>query len=569
MKGDSEGQEADPMGGPQLVKQRGNSGGKDECSNVRVVVGLKRRCTLDAVTKTVKERKQKVKTVTNRNTGVSERDAHVKSNTDIEEENKRGEEVVKSYKTIEVPTSPRRRSSASSPRTKEKPPQPPLSSSETSPDDMNTQQSKKSTPVTIRVEDRMIHYECESESSEEAGDIKASDRNEDHDTEEALRNEFGSPTSEDDDAFIPPSQLNYRRKDSIAVTKHRLLKEQEEGPHDEDDDDDDAQDDEADDGAKHPVFMRTLVSDIISPDLDYEKDHNDEVGVKEALAARAEATKTSPAESTSAVPADEAHGSRSAVQELQCDAARQSEGLLVPDVLHKGERSITLLRPSASEPFQPNQEDSTGSVKQVSLEEPGKSGRRPLEQPTHDVLKETQKAEGAPKSSSEYEATAQSERVITSAATQDQEGVQEESSSVEKLRKASTDSLSFSTHRYSNRSSSEGSIQASLSMNEVEPQRLITRIETMTVTNEVKDAFRYPTHRLVRKQVSETTIEIRKRTYTEFYIEPNPPMYASTDEIDVPTKAGSRAQLCGQSSRETCSEMEPDNVQHTNERSEH
>lgn len=82
----------------------------------------------------------------------------------------------------------------------------------------------------------------------------------------ALKAAASSDQGEDDDevAEPPPSRFNMRRKDSIAVTKLRMLRQQEEGSEEEPADEDEAPDPGATSPEKkHPVFRPPTVISIV------------------------------------------------------------------------------------------------------------------------------------------------------------------------------------------------------------------------------------------------------------------------------------------------------------------
>ncbi|KAL1430084.1 hypothetical protein MTO96_015563 [Rhipicephalus appendiculatus] len=270
---------------------------------------LKRTVMLETVSKSVTERKESTKQVTDQATGVERRrDSHIESSTTEEVRSKRQEETVESYDSTPIPAAS----------------QPTLSTqSQTGtvagggasvPDVVPVEATRKASPkhpVAIRVQDDHADEEVASssapsipESSERpavaltASASKASilrtPSREDLDkkstghklefTEEEPeyhRAELVQPPADlllkaaassseqgdddDDVAEPPPSRFNLRRKDSIAVTKLRMLRQQEGEMTEEELPEEDEPPDlgTTSPDKKHPVFKPPTVISIV------------------------------------------------------------------------------------------------------------------------------------------------------------------------------------------------------------------------------------------------------------------------------------------------------------------
>lgn len=263
---------------------------------------LKRTVMLETVSKSVTERKESTKQVTDQATGLERRrDSHIESSTTEEVRSKRQEETVESYDGTPFPATS----------------QPTLSTSQTTtvagggasvPDVVSVDVSRKTSPkhpVAIRVQDDHAEEEIISssaipESSERpavaltASASKASilrapshedleKKSTGHKLEftqeepEYHRAELVQPPADlllkaaassdqgdddDDVAEPPPSRFNLRRKDSIAVTKLRMLRQQE-GESEEELAEEDEPAELGSPDKKHPVFKPPTVISIV------------------------------------------------------------------------------------------------------------------------------------------------------------------------------------------------------------------------------------------------------------------------------------------------------------------
>ncbi|KAK8778712.1 hypothetical protein V5799_019942 [Amblyomma americanum] len=276
---------------------------------------LKRTVMLETVSKSVTERKESTKQVTDQATGVERRrDSHIESSTTEEVRSKRQEETVESYDSGPLPAASQPTSVASQPAPAASQPtlssRPPVSAVVTSVPDVAETPSRKSPskhPVAIRVQDE---HEADDSASEAppapaplpAGSIPGvsilrTASNEDLERKHAHKLEFqaepekeepeyqraplvkppadlalraaaASSVKGDDDeeepAEPPPSRFNMRRKDSIAVAKLRMLRQQEGGSSEEEPEEE--QPEPHSPGSpdkKHPVFRPPTVISIV------------------------------------------------------------------------------------------------------------------------------------------------------------------------------------------------------------------------------------------------------------------------------------------------------------------
>ncbi|KAH6937819.1 hypothetical protein HPB50_004200 [Hyalomma asiaticum] len=245
---------------------------------------LKRTVMLETVSKSVTERKESTKQVTDQATGVERRrDSHI---------DKRQEETVESYDSTPLPA-------ASQPTLGTQPQAATVAGGGVSVPDVSVDASRKTSPkhpVAIRVQDDHADEDIASSSAPTMSEAPARPavpltshgsttsilRAPSHEDVENRKStghklEFqeedrstiaaaSSDQGEDDDevAEPPPSRFNMRRKDSIAVTKLRMLRQQEEGSEEEPADEDEAPDPGATSPEKkHPVFRPPTVISIV------------------------------------------------------------------------------------------------------------------------------------------------------------------------------------------------------------------------------------------------------------------------------------------------------------------
>lgn len=268
---------------------------------------LKRTVMLETVSKSVTERKESTKQVTDQATGVERRrDSHIESSTTEEVRSKRQEETVESYDSTPLPA-------ASQPTLGTQPQAATVAGGGVSVPDVSVDASRKTSPkypVAIRVKDDHADEDIASSSAptmseapsrpavpltshgsttsilrapshEDVENRKSTGHKLEFQEEEpeyhraelvkppadlALKAAASSDQGEDDDevAEPPPSRFNMRRKDSIAVTKLRMLRQQEEGSEEEPADEDEAPDPGATSPEKkHPVFRPPTVISIV------------------------------------------------------------------------------------------------------------------------------------------------------------------------------------------------------------------------------------------------------------------------------------------------------------------
>ncbi|XP_054932817.1 uncharacterized protein [Dermacentor andersoni] len=267
---------------------------------------LKRTVMLETVSKSVTERKESTKQVTDQATGVERRrDSHIESSTTEEVRSKRQEETVESYDgaPLLAASQPTLSTPAPAPAT--------VAGGGASVPDVSADASRKPSPkhpVAIRVQDDHAEEETTSAaerpqgpdhaaphtgpvvpgasilrapSSEDVENRKSTGHKLEFQDEEAeyqraplvkppadlaLKAATSSEQGDDDDevAEPPPSRFNLRRKDSIAVAKLRMLRQQEgEASEEEPLDEDEAELGAASPEKKHPVFRPPTVIGIV------------------------------------------------------------------------------------------------------------------------------------------------------------------------------------------------------------------------------------------------------------------------------------------------------------------
>ncbi|XP_065304042.1 uncharacterized protein [Dermacentor albipictus] len=273
---------------------------------------LKRTVMLETVSKSVTERKESTKQVTDQATGVERRrDSHIETSTTEEVRSKRQEETVESYDgaPLLAASQPTLSTPAPAPAT--------VAGGRASVPDVSPDASRKSSPkhpVAIRVQDDQAEEETTSAaerpqgpdhaaphdgpvgpgasilrapSSEDVENRKSTGHKLEFQAEDAeyqraplvkppedllLKAATSSEQGDDDDevAEPPPSRFNLRRKDSIAVAKLRMLRQQEgEGSEEEPlDEEEPAELGAASPDKKHPVFRPPTVISIV-PEEDY------------------------------------------------------------------------------------------------------------------------------------------------------------------------------------------------------------------------------------------------------------------------------------------------------------
>ncbi|KAL3235862.1 hypothetical protein MRX96_022371 [Rhipicephalus microplus] len=251
---------------------------------------VKRKVVLETVTKTVTEKKESVKAFTNQATGVEHKDSHLESTTKEEVKSKKEEETIESYDSVanvrqEIVSNPtvasitenRQAVIVSNPvlggtsKAADSPKESVISHS--APDIKGVKEQTCQTPekhkrpkqpVAIRVHDDTLaedeevalrkeepgHMDLEPKSilkplnrpavhqvEESPPDKKHLGFQEVGKTESALPQPGPTKDGDDDseEAAQPPPRFKFNRKDSIAVTKLRMMKQAEEFSEEEDD----------------------------------------------------------------------------------------------------------------------------------------------------------------------------------------------------------------------------------------------------------------------------------------------------------------------------------------------
>lgn len=227
-------------------------GGRGPTTPLRM---LKRTVVLETVSKSVTERKESTKQVTDQATGVERRrDSHIETSTTEEVRSKRQEETVESYDSAPLAAASQPILAAQGP---------PASVLVPEGADSTRKNTSPKHPVAIRVHDddeetltvktpeppvaptavpsilRTSSHEDVEHKSPHPHKLEFQEEEEYHRAELvkppadlALRVAANADNKDEDDdepAEPPPPRFNMRRKDSIAVAKLRMLRQQEEG----------------------------------------------------------------------------------------------------------------------------------------------------------------------------------------------------------------------------------------------------------------------------------------------------------------------------------------------------
>lgn len=289
---------------------------------------------LETVSKSVTERKESTKQVTDQATGVERRrDSHIESSTTEEVRSKRQEETVESYDSGPLPTAAQTSPAASQPTLSSRPPGSAGVASVPDVAETSPRKTPSKHPVAIRVQDE--HESDETNTASEGlpvppplqagyitgGSILRTASSEDVERKHphklefqeepekeepeyqraplvkppadlALRAAASSDKPDDEEEEVaepPPSRFNLRRKDSIAVAKLRLLRQAEGGSSEEEPEED--QPEPQSPGSpdkKHPVFRPPIVISIVSEQAEEVSEPTESTGPKDASGAGAQ-----------------------------------------------------------------------------------------------------------------------------------------------------------------------------------------------------------------------------------------------------------------------------------------
>ncbi|KAM7291083.1 mucin-17-like [Ixodes scapularis] len=440
---------------------------------------IKKTLVLETVTKTVIEKKESSKVVTDTSTGLEHKDTHLESTTKEEVQSKREEESIESYDSN---ISVLQRSAAFNEQ--EPTPETTAKSTEsiprsalvmkdgsvaTSPSISVASDKPKriKQPVAIRVyDDTMVEEERESPSfslddqqgDEQQSSLKPLDdpnamsslpaepderrRIEFQDSDEVKIFEVSTPQmpntgveEEEGEASPPPLRFKLNRKDSIAVTKLRMLKEHEDLSDEDVEDEDEGKEQDSflasntagDDKAgatHHPVFQAPTVIPIIA-ETSIATDGGDEEGLDLNVAQDMAQAVLPPSQTTETTQ----DGSGNATQD---DVATDNSVVRVDGVIK-------------------SDQDQAGPSQPVTTSE---STEFPI---IHDARKNS---------------TVKERNIV-----------------------------------------SESSVNRSV--------KEIKNIENSIVTSETEEVYYYPREKVTKKHISETKVLTETRSYTEIVIEPN------------------------------------------------
>ncbi|KAH9370013.1 uncharacterized protein LOC144170295 [Haemaphysalis longicornis] len=275
------------------------AGGRGPTTPLRM---LKRTVVQETVSKSVTERKESTKQVTDQATGVERRrDSHIETSTTEEVRSKRQEETVESYDGAplaatsqpilgalgQFTSAPGPESAADTARKNVSPKHPVAIRVQDDNEETLTIKTPEAPPAPVAVPSilRTTSSHEDSEHKHHPHKLEFQEEEEYHraplvkppaDLAQRFAN-VESKQDEDDDepAEPPPSRFNMRRKDSIAVAKLRMLRQQEEGAsaNSEEEAEEDAPETQNAAGSpdkKHPSFRPPTVIAIVPEQPDEE-----------------------------------------------------------------------------------------------------------------------------------------------------------------------------------------------------------------------------------------------------------------------------------------------------------
>ncbi|KAK8780362.1 hypothetical protein V5799_018306, partial [Amblyomma americanum] len=568
---------------------------------------VKRRVVLETVTKTVTEKKESVKSVTDKNTGVEHKDSHLESTTKEEVQSKREEETIESYDSaatvvpqgavsnpvITPMVEEKQGTNVSSPVLVSSPKSVDASTpkesvaSQSAPDIKGVKEQTCQTPeklkrakqpVAIRVHDETLADDEEIESRKgdhtpsdhEPKSIlkplnrpaapptqEAQDKKHKLEFQEAERPANAPPPlvqppapakKEEDDAeeeemLPPPSRFKFNRKDSIAVTKLRMLKQTEDLTEDEDDEKGSesflassaAADDKS--GTLHPMFKPPVVINIEEPQpadtADMASTGNEEGQTSQTVIATQpffEVT-TSQAKEGSTKDITEC-GKRNPVEtpsEAKIRLPTDSRDAATDEKKGVTESTFTNTNSYRATALEVTESSLSGSKKAV-----------PKAKASFTDIPSDQKEFGQAEANLDGNQTqnisaGKGEPSGSAAHNENKETVETESNApssrpMELLPASSDGSQAKNPTPVTNgKAIMEACVNKSV--------KEVKNVENSVVTSETEEVFYFPKEKVTKKHISETRVLTEKRSYTEILIEPNISasslMPAIPEEIDL------------------------------------
>ncbi|KAH7968302.1 hypothetical protein HPB52_007620 [Rhipicephalus sanguineus] len=585
---------------------------------------VKRKVVLETVTKTVTEKKESVKAVTNQATGIEHKDSHLQSTTKEEVQSKREEETIESYEsaanvrqgTVSNPIIAEEKQAGivSSPvlgsttKAVESPKE--SVASHSAPDIKGVKEQTCQTPeklkrpkqpVAIRVHDDTLAEDEEVASRKEEPShmdlepksiLKSLNRPAAHQAEESLpdkhlgfqeaENTVSAPlpsvqpvtgTKKDDEddseeAAQPPPRFKFNRKDSIAVTKLRMMKQAEELSEEEDDGKKDsesflASSAAADDrrGERHPIFKPPVVIDNEEPQPASTKDSvQSDKGVNASLSLIASTTQ----------PLIEITGANAS--ELKHNIIDNIQSKDIPEVPEVTETKLN--SEMATGEVEKSQNETQG-VRRL-MEDAGECSNvtTSLEKKQEGTYKSFSDTVGGTIGGTETSDSARQKTPIKAETSLDEmlqrqnEGDADEKLTDNKTRGQGTHDEEQNTAKseaHTEQShpmdllpvfadASQIQTQATVADEKAIMEPCVNRtvkevknVENSVVTSETEEVFYYPREKVTKKHISETKVLTETRSYTEIVIEPN---YSESSLMPAIPEENEQLPIAAASSRE-------------------
>ncbi|KAH6921088.1 hypothetical protein HPB50_027925 [Hyalomma asiaticum] len=557
---------------------------------------VKRKVVLETVTKTVTEKKENVKAVTDQTTGIEHKDSHLESTTKEEVQSKREEETIESYdsaanvrqgtlsnpiiastneeKQVGIASSPILGSSLKAVQSPKE-----SVASKSAPDIKGVKEQTCQTPekikrakqpVAIRVHDdtlaedeevasrkeEHVHMDLEPKSilkplsrpavqlAQEAQPDKKHLGFQDADRAENVPLHLVEPTAStkqdenDDDseeAALPPPRFKFNRKDSIAVTKLRMMKQAEEFSEEEDEHKKDsesflASSTAADDmsAERSAIFRPPVVIHIEEPQPASIKDtvqsYTDEVdastshtAVKTLPCVELTGTAANGKDSgvTNKAQSKVNHGlaETKTTKGMTTVKSEQShcENLRVPQLMEHFEKSS-----NGTASFETKQDETEKTVSDTFHGTSGSTDTSSIHKPK--PPRKAQKVDYDEKQLPEKHKGC--EGAIVFGSEDDEQKTGKSGASIEQSRPMDL------LHIAVDASQIQG--QATVTDEKVITQPCVSRtvkevknVENSVVTSETEEVFYYPKEKVTKKHISETKVLTETRSYTEIVIEPN------------------------------------------------
>ncbi|KAL1434806.1 hypothetical protein MTO96_001701 [Rhipicephalus appendiculatus] len=588
---------------------------------------VKRKVVLETVTKTVTEKKESVKAVTNQATGIEHKDSHLESTTKEEVKSKREEETIESYEsianvrqgTVSNPivapiTENKQAGIVSNPvlgcttKAVESPKE--SVASHSAPDIKGVKEQTCQTPekhkrpkqpVAIRVHDDTLAEDEEVASrKEEPGHIdlepksilKPLNRPEAHQGEESPPDKkhlgfqeaekaetappqpvAGTKKDGDDDseeAAQPPARFKFNRKDSIAVTKLRMMKQAEEFSEEEDDDkkgsdsflaSSAAADDRS--GGRHPMFKPPVViyneepqpastADTVQSDKGVNASISQFAGMTQALievtGANASEQKSNitdniPSKDTPGV-AETKLGDGTATGEVEKSQNETRSARTLTDDVGESSNVTTSLEKRQGGTDKSFSDTSGGTAGGNDMSSSDRQEPPIKEKASFTKMLEQQNVDNADDKHPDNKTRGQGVRVF---GTQDEEqGTGKSETHSEQSR--ATDLLPVFVN------ASQIQTQATVADEKAIMEPCINRsvkevknVENSIVTSETEEVFYYPKEKVTKKHISETKVITETRSYTEIVIEPN---YSESSLMPAIPEENEQLPIAATSSRE-------------------